>query len=276
MLYLLLLFIKYVLSEDIGYVMHISDIHYDKYYREGTPTSCVFGNYYGLRCCHTKSIPAKNDTPAGRWGDFNCDTPIDLVNYTFSWISENIPNIDYIIWTGDSASHQDLIQSYEMNIDAVNTLSLLFKEYFKDVRVLPVIGNHDTFPVDQLSPPNPDTYITRTIGRIWKEWIGEEQLKTFRKGGYYTFTLKDGFRIIGLNCLYHDKNNLFDKGIKDPADQDKWLENVLKNASINNEKVWLVSHIPPTSSTKSFTRLILNLVKENLLIRIYNSKFNAR
>ena len=256
LLLVIILIIRYTLSSDIGYMMHISDIHYDQYYHKDTPISCVFGDYFGLKCCHKNSIPIKNSNLAGKWGDYNCDTPYDLIDYTFNWVSTNILELDYIIWSGDSASHNDLIQSFKMNMGAVNTTTSLLNKYFKNVKIFPVIGNHDTYPVDQLTIPNPDTFVTRTIGKIWEKWLNIE------KGGYYTLLVKKGFRIVGLNCLYHDKNNIFIRNKKDPANQNSWLENVLQNATNNNEKVWLISHIPPTSSSNNFTRFMVNLVKK--------------
>ena len=100
-------------SNDIGYALHISDIHSDLEYSPGSPTHCV-GGKLGLRCCRKYDIPLYGSHPASPWGSYNCDTPMSLVESTFEWIKENL-YLDVIIWTGDSVDHHDIGQTWEKN-----------------------------------------------------------------------------------------------------------------------------------------------------------------
>lgn len=64
-------------------------------------------------------------------------------------------------------------------------------------------------------------------------------------GGYYTEKLlnQTGFRILVLNTnLYYDQNKITEN-IKDPADQFKWADQVLAEATKNKEKVTLLHNV---------------------------------
>ncbi|VDM77060.1 unnamed protein product [Strongylus vulgaris] len=43
----------------------------------------------------------------GFYGDFMCDAPMSLVEYTLKEAQRIIPNPDLILWTGDSVPHSD-------------------------------------------------------------------------------------------------------------------------------------------------------------------------
>uniref|UniRef100_A0A671S6S3 Acid sphingomyelinase-like phosphodiesterase 3b n=1 Tax=Sinocyclocheilus anshuiensis TaxID=1608454 RepID=A0A671S6S3_9TELE len=72
-------------------------------------------------------------------------------------------------------------------------------------------------------------------------------IKTTFPSGYYTEKLlnQTGFRVVVLNTnLYYDQNKLTEN-IKDPADQFSWADKVLQDAAKNNEKVYIIGHVPP-------------------------------
>jgi len=53
-------------------------------------------------------------------GELNCDTSAGLLAGTFEWISTNLPDIEYIFYTGDSANHNIPFQTEGGNIQMVN------------------------------------------------------------------------------------------------------------------------------------------------------------
>ena len=87
--------------------MHISDLHPDFFYTEGTFTECT-----EPICCRP-GVTAKNGstTLAGYWGSNkgDCDLPFHTLNLFLEEISHK--DIDAIIWTGDNTAHDIWRQS---------------------------------------------------------------------------------------------------------------------------------------------------------------------
>lgn len=80
----------------------------------------------------------------------------------------------------------------------------------------------------------------------WKAWIPESALETVLKGGYYTVLLQPGLRVIALNSNvgYFDNYWLvYDDELF--TDQLQWLHDTLLQAETNNEKVHILTHVPP-------------------------------
>ena len=57
------------------------------------------------------------------WGNFNCDSPLLLIQNIFKWISLNGPKVDFIVYTGDSPGHHDIFQTLDRNIESINTIT---------------------------------------------------------------------------------------------------------------------------------------------------------
>jgi hypothetical protein len=70
------------------------DIHLDPYYVKGADKD----NY-----CHSGSGHSKTGT-FGALGT-KCDSPIPLVNATFAFLQNNVQDIDFILYTGDTVRH---------------------------------------------------------------------------------------------------------------------------------------------------------------------------
>lgn len=66
-------------------VLHITDIHYDPYYQEGSNSDCDFP----LCCRASNGRPKSLKTAAGKWGDYRkCDSPLRLIENAFQHIAE--------------------------------------------------------------------------------------------------------------------------------------------------------------------------------------------
>lgn len=257
-----------------GHILHLSDLHYDPHYLPGSPADCLLDET-GLGCCRSTSIidPRRPARFAGKWGDFNCDTPLIFLNETLRWIKENLftscaepPSNtcpDVILWTGDNVGHHDFSQSLQENMDSVRMVSDLLVFWFAKGSVVatatppvivPVIGNHDTWPVDQLSP---GSEIQSQLANMWSKrgWIPEDEYDTFSKNGYYVSN-----NFVATNSLYYDVNNLALNESVDMGDQWAWLWSLARmtgqQAGQQAKPLLWAGHIAPGSSgvTVNYTR----------------------
>jgi hypothetical protein len=86
-------------------ILHIIDIHIDPKYKEGASTS----DY-----CHDTSSKKRSTGESGKYGALgsDCDTPPALVDATFDYLGDNINDIDFIIYTGDTVRHVNYFISF--------------------------------------------------------------------------------------------------------------------------------------------------------------------
>jgi len=204
-LHLLLLFIWIFVgtsASHTGQFLHLSDIHYDQFYTPGSPTQCLFGST-GMGCCRKASIPLKPPGKASPWGGMNCDSPFTLLTATMQWIKTNL-KYDFVIYTGDSASHWDIHQGWDINFSAIKTVTHLLQTL--DKPVFNVIGNHDSFFVDQLYINYP---VVTDIAKLWENnyFTNHANVTHFNQGGYYKTAYKK-VPICVLNSLWYDVHNL--------------------------------------------------------------------
>jgi sphingomyelin phosphodiesterase len=168
------------------------------------------------------------------------------VNETFKFASTLNP--DFIFWTGDDPAHDIFSQSRADNLENIEILTQMFLKHFPDTFVFPCLGNHDTFPVDQLDRPPNSNWLLDVVGKYWNKWLPPDALKTFKYGGYYQLQLGPKLRLIVLNTLYYDVFNLWvlwNTTGPDPAGQWQWFISALADAKKNNQSVWIMGHIYP-------------------------------
>ncbi len=247
-------------NADIGTILHLTDVHYDDRYSVGSPTQCVLGEpgsiLNGIGCCHYYDIPKENSQPASKYGDYNCDTPLLLLTTILKHI-KNITYPDFIIYTGDSASHHDITQSIGENLDAIKTVTDEIRNIFPNTKLYPVLGNHDTYPVDQ-TLPYVNQYILNHVSTYWN-FLSTESQESIKNGGYYSELIYGTLRIIGLNTNYYGDQNI-NKHNSYAAQQWEWLENILKRSKELNEKVIIIAHFFPGSSiTTDFNKKFIEL-----------------
>ena len=220
-------------------MLHITDIHYDPEYIEGASVYCDYGV-----CCHE---PASTYTriKSGKFGSLiNCDTN----NYTLISFVEKAKelNPDFIIWTGDNAEHNNWNSSQDEVYYTTQTIKDLIDNTFgKDIRIYPVIGNHETYPNDLWKSGNENIFANLAL--IYRDYLDDDAYETFSKYGYYTeLHPNTNLRIIALNCLYCDSVNYYSMStIHNEAKAEFiWLENVLREAEKNGEYVYILDHFP--------------------------------
>merc|ERR1712126_188018 len=156
----ILVIVNPVKSENIGFFWHVSDFHLDPRYGSNITKT------------HSKDKAETNSErdiflggyDEGCWseernvmGDFNCDSPIGLVELAVGFM-KNMTNknqdIKFIIWTGDDLSHgPEEVFSREETLETINIISAELATI--GLPVLPSLGNHDIIPKNQY--PTNDT-----------------------------------------------------------------------------------------------------------------------
>jgi len=228
--------------------LHITDIHFDPEYYVGAPNNCVLINN-GLGCCRKGDIPKEPYKKAHPLGDYNCDTPLLLINKTLEWIRDNLSQeIDFIIYTGDSVGHHDFSQSFTKNVNTINLLFQVFHYYFPTTPIFPVMGNHDTWPIDQTIPIITYNFLEDITLQATK-WLDPIARNNFKEGGYYSYSFNGntnmtGWKLIIFNSLWYESNNLFHNISQSSHLQWSWLDNELGQARNNSQKVIFLNHIP--------------------------------
>lgn len=230
-----------------GRFLHITDLHPDEFY--------IFDSAVSQFCHRNK--PRKEKERAGRWGVpySDCDSPVALTNLTFEYLQEEwANNIDFVIWTGDSARHDNDNKIprtpsaiYEMNRRLAHQMS----ETFPNIPIVPSIGNNDIWPHNVMQPgPNG---ITNEYSSIWRPFIPFSSYQVFQHGGYFSTEVIPGHvAAISLNTMYwYDANKavggcqLHDSN--DPGNmQFDWLDVQLQLYRQRGMQVILVGHVPPT------------------------------
>ncbi|XP_063055153.1 acid sphingomyelinase-like phosphodiesterase 3b [Engraulis encrasicolus] len=218
-----------------GSFWHVSDLHWDPSYKLGDDPTAV--------CASSGSRPAQG---AGRFGDYLCDSPWDLINSSMFAMKSILPDPDFILWTGDDTPHvPDADLGEEKVVSIMANLTDLINIVFPNTKVYPAIGNHDYHPKSQL--PAGENYIYNQTAEMWKQWLEPDSYTLFRTGGYYTEKLlnRPGYRIMVLNTNLYYVMNKATESMTDPADQFAWMDEILTDAANQKEKVYIVAHIPP-------------------------------
>jgi sphingomyelin phosphodiesterase len=224
----------------VGYFTVITDVHLDPFYSVGSITDCDHP-----MCCRANYGPRESASPpshlAGKWGDYACDPPMNIVNATLAFAS-SLP-ADFVLFTGDGPPHDVWNQSASYNMDTIDTLMQLVKQHFPLTPVLPSVGNHDTFPCDQFSINQADIYAS--IASIWSRFLPPAALQTVAQGAFYSTLVVPGLRAIALNSMWGDPIDFWVSiGNVTNTQERKFIESELQNARENKEKVMILGHVP--------------------------------
>ena len=180
-----------------------------------------------------------------------CDANIETLR-AFSKEAKKIKS-DFILFTGDFSAHhvwevsqEDIIEATEVSVNEI------VKEIGNEIPIYPVIGNHEKAPPDIFF--GSETILLHGLGRIFRKYLTKEAYDSFSEFGYYTMLHKNtNLRLVSLNCLICNTMNFNLIGDSfQVAKMFKWLENVLNDAEKNNEKVYLLDHIPLRSSQHTY------------------------
>jgi hypothetical protein len=116
------------------------------------------------------------------------------------------------------------------------------------IPVIPSFGNNDVFPHNEMS--GDDTELLGFYERLFRTWIPVEQRSTFRDGGYYIVKVAPRLNVLSLNSLFfYTKNTEARHCLRydsPGAIQLQWFIEQLKRVRKNNEKVYVIGHVPPS------------------------------
>lgn len=218
-----------------GFFWQVTDFHYDaNYSTKGNP----------WKMCHDSSDGSYSNSI---YGNYQCDSPWRLILSATAAMKRLHPDPDFILWTGDSVPHvPDSTLDLQKNAQNIGNISLLLRSVFPNTSIYPVLGNHDEYPADAYPPaPGSDYYTTILHQAHFDKLLTNDTAAQFQTGGYYSTLIRPGLRVMGLNTnLLYSQNKLTGKSA-DPAQQFQWMTATLSDARKNNEKVILLSHVPP-------------------------------
>ncbi|KAI0776087.1 hypothetical protein BD413DRAFT_526378 [Trametes elegans] len=232
-----------------GRFLHITDMHPDPYYRVGSS---------GKKACH-RGKPKEGKPPAGYYGlpYSDCDAPFSLTNYTLDFLDrEWADEIDFVIWTGDSARHDNdrrrprtTAEIYDLNRAMAKKMEHVFVR--RGIPVVPSIAHRGS-----ASSLNRPTLFScgAVLLSIWRAFVPFPSYQVFQRGGYFSVeVIPNSVAVISLNTMYFYDSNTAVGGCErsDPQDpgnlQFDWLEVQLKMFRDRGMQVWLSGHVPPSS-----------------------------
>lgn len=183
------------------------------------------------------------------------------------WIeSEWKDKIDFVVWTGDSARHdndeeipRNAGQVVGLNELMVQKMSEVFGKKNGDegdedpnndyvIPIIPNLGNNDVLPHNVMGK-GPNTW-TRTYTKVWRQFIPEAQKHSFEQGGwFYVEVIPNKLAVFSLNTLYFFEKNAAVDGCalpKEPGYQQmEWLRIQLQFMRERGVKAILTGHVPP-------------------------------
>ncbi|KAF1356671.1 hypothetical protein BDV97DRAFT_342392 [Delphinella strobiligena] len=239
-----------------GRFLQITDFHPDRFYK-------VYSSTSSDNACH------RGDGPAGVYGaeTSECDSPISLINATFDWIKAELKDsIDFVIWTGDSARH-DNDEKFPRSVEQVVGLNKLMVEKVLEVfgkpdnddddddptndliiPVVPTFGNNDILP-HNIFEKGPNKW-TRQYLSLWRKFIPEEQRHQFEQGGwFYVEVIPNNLAVFSLNSLYFFDSNSAVDGCAAKSEpgyrQMEWLRIQLQFVRDRGMKAIMIGHVPP-------------------------------
>ncbi|CAG9327656.1 unnamed protein product [Blepharisma stoltei] len=213
---------------------HISDLHIDIYYQEGTNNNC------GLPvCCRSWNGPGNS----GYWGDLQCDLPVRTLEVTLDQMSQI--DLDFLIVTGDIPAHDVWNQSLSYNLNYQQVVADLFEKYFPTTPIYYMFGNHGPFPVNNLDPRNSSVFID-PFTQIWSNWLDAQAIETLKSTWTYSMVHPGtNLKMVAINTQACNNDNFFLlENATDPMGQIQWLAKELAAAEQSGQVVYLFSHIP--------------------------------
>ena len=243
-----------------GRFLQVTDFHPDPYYQ-------IYSSTSEDGACH------RGQGPAGLYGaeTSECDSPISLINETMRWIElEFKDNVDFVIWTGDSARHdndEDIPRTHngvrELNQFMVHKMSEVFGKHNGDeddenpnndfvIPIVPTFGNNDILP-HNIMVRGPNLW-TRAYTKIWRQFIPEAQRHSFEQGGwFYVEVIPHKLAVFSLNTMYFFDSNAAVDGCADrhePGYQHmEWLRIQLQFMRERGMKAMLIGHVPPARNS---------------------------
>lgn len=226
----------------VGTFLHFSDIHFDSMYSAGALSQCS----YPICCRVQYGMGTNASNTAGKFGEYNCDSSAALLASFASNIKAVAAGADFALWTGDDPPHDVWSQSREYVLASAFNVTQIVLKALGSLPVVPALGNHESFPVNQFEGPSGDNWLYSTLAKYWGQWLSAEAQQELNYGGYYSQLLPGtSLRFVAVNSMYcGDGNYWLILNQTDPGDQQQWLAKTLAASRAAREKVYILGHIP--------------------------------
>lgn len=195
---------------------------------------------------------------------FGHDANYWLVDAVIANARAKIPNPDFILFSGDFLAHHfnRRFDAAFPSADAASRNAFILKtvEFIVDkvAKAFPAVstyftlGNNDSFAGDYAIVDG-GAFLEQTADPLFDLWIQEQSSRaefysTYPEHGWYTIPLAElpETRLIVLNSIFFSPRHP-DPGVEETiTEQLDWLEIELAEATENEERVWLLTHIPPS------------------------------
>ena len=242
--------------------LHLSDIHLDFEYTPGALSNCK-----EYLCCRADAgMPTKEgDIAAGEWGAVMCDIPVKTFQSMLDYVVQDESVLpDMIFWTGDNSAHNVWDNTADESVAYTVKVSQMLKDAFdgKDVTIMPIQGNHDTWveEIESFAAPGIN-YEVNHFKYMWQDWLTEDAYEKFGEYGFYRMpiellnkkTLPTGSRVIAYNTQACNSLNWYTWGQReDPGNMFAWLENELLDVEAQGGIAFLISHYTPNQCQHQF------------------------
>ncbi|KAI9473630.1 MAG: Metallo-dependent phosphatase-like protein [Benjaminiella poitrasii] len=250
-------------------VLQLSDWHIDPEYESGTDAVCD-----KPFCCRAAYTDFSNITkPASKWGEYSCDTSMELIRSLLEYIPTVEPNIQFGIMTGDVPPHEvwktlPILKTKQIQDETYRLLHRHFDYAPFQFMLYPTVGNHEAaptnnFPLWSSNLPNEVEHhfynlkwLYKSLAHSWRRWITPFSALSnhsieLNMGSYIARPVK-GLKLISLNTNFCYILNwwLYEHPIqKDPNGVLSWLIDELQDSEDMHERVWIIGHIAPGDNT---------------------------
>jgi sphingomyelin phosphodiesterase len=241
-------------------IIHITDIHIDLDYTPGNNAVCG-----QPMCCTLDNGPAPSpESAAGVMGDYrSCDAPLGLLKAALDNMERLHGDADLLLWTGDNIPHLGWMLRQEDIKKSLIASTRLFQAFHDrtGIAIIPIIGNHETVPINQLSTHNSSVssqWIFDFTSVIWSNLLKSKKSKSFSneikhawkshhfKFGNFKVKLSKKLVLLSINSMFCMRLNFVNLvNPIDPANVLSYLAKELNDAEMNGYKVILVMHVPP-------------------------------
>lgn len=131
----------------------------------------------------------------------------------------------------------------------------MIEKHFPTVPKFPIFGNHECFPADQYDITKADQtrWMRVESAQMWHNWLSPaSRLSLVNHGFYAEYNPKTNVRVIALNTQACDLLNFYlIQNVTNPNAETNFLREQLYIAEKNNQKAFIIGHIPYGDNTCS-------------------------
>ena len=237
-----------------GTFVAFSDLHFNPFFDPSLVAELVRARSERWRAIFERSTV----TSVGGYGQ---DSSYRLLKSTLAAAASFAPRPDFVLITGDFLGHHfpALFAKHAPGasqaayrrfvLKTMRFVTAMIHEAYPRARVIPALGNNDSDCGDYALPGS-SPFLAR-LEQLWRPLLGAAPgsfARTFAAGGFYSLphpTVRHVQVAVLDTVLFSPKYQACGHGRDMSAPQLQWLEAILRRASRQGDKVWLIYHVPP-------------------------------